>query len=130
MAMLLGEGAMVSCSMGTAPMPMIVPPEGPLLATGMPTATILDFVPLENIPSFGLCTSLANPEVDAATIAAEGALTPMPCVPATMSPWLPGAPGVLAEGIPVLCSGSICLCDWMGEISIDEPGQMRVSVEG
>lgn len=122
MPQLVSLGAVVSCSFGTSPMPMIVPPEAPLLATMLPVATILDFVPLENIPSFGMCTSLANPEVAAAS-AVAGVLTPMPCVPVTTSPWFPGAPEVLAEGIPALCTGSMCLCDWLGEISIDEPGQ-------
>jgi hypothetical protein len=129
MPLLLSEGAVLSCSFGTEPTPMIVPPEFPVLASELPTATIMSFVPLENIPSFGLCTSLANPEVAAATAAAEGVLTPQPCVPATSSPWVPGAESVLIEGMPALCAGSICLCDWLGEISIDETGQTRVSVQ-
>ena len=77
-------------------MPMIVPPEVPVFADMLPLATIFDFVPLENIPSFGLCSSLANPEVATATALAEGVLTPMPCIPVTTSPWFPGAPEVLA----------------------------------
>lgn len=129
MPQLVSLGAVISCSFGTVPMPMIVPPEAPLLATVLPVATILDFIPLENIPSFGLCTSLANPEVAAATAAAFGVLTPMPCVPVTTSPWFPGAPSVLAAGIPALCTGSMCLCDWLGEISIDEPGQEAASTD-
>lgn len=127
MPQLVSLGAVLSCSFGTAPMPMIVPPETPVFADALPAATIMDFVPLENIPSFVLCTSLANPEVELATAAAEGVLTPMPCVPVTTSPWFPGAPGVLLEGIPALCTGSMCLCDWLGEITIDEPGQETVS---
>lgn len=126
---LVSLGAVLSCSFGTAPMPMIVPPETPVLEDGLPAATIMNFVPLENIPSFVMCTSIANPEVEAATIAAEGVLTPMPCVPATNSPWFPGAPAVLIDGIPALCSGSMCLCDWFGEITIDEPGQETGSTD-
>jgi hypothetical protein len=129
LALLVSEGAILSCSFGTVPAPMIVPPELPLLASELPTATIMNFVPLENIPSFGLCTSLANPEVAAATAAALGVLTPQPCVPVTTSPWVPGSPRVLIEGMPALCAGSICLCDWLGEISIDETGQVRVNVQ-
>jgi uncharacterized protein DUF4280 len=129
MAFLLSEGAALACSFGTAPAPMVVPPEYPVLALALPTATIMSFVPLENIPSFGLCTSLANPEVAAATAAAEGVLTPQPCVPATTSPWVPGSERVLIEGMPALCAGSICMCDWLGEISIEETGQTRVNVQ-
>lgn len=123
MPQLVSLGSVLSCSFGTVPMPMIVPPEVPVLTDLLPAATIFDFVPLENIPSFGLCSSLANPEVAAATAAAEGVLTPMPCIPVTTSPWVPGAPTVLLEGMPALCMGSLCMCDWLGEITIDEPGQ-------
>ena len=123
MPQLVSLGSVLSCSFGAAPMPMIVPPEVPVLADMLPAATIFDFVPLETIPSFGMCSSLANPEVATATALAEGVLTPMPCIPVTTSPWFPGAPGVLLEGMPALCTGSMCLCDWLGEITIDEPGQ-------
>lgn len=129
MPQLVSLGAVVSCSFGAAPMPMLIPPEAPVVATMLPVATIFDFVPIENIPSFGLCTSLANPEVAAATAAAFGVLTPMPCVPVTTSPWIPGAPTVLLEGMPALCTGSMCLCDWLGVITIDEPGQELVTTD-
>jgi hypothetical protein len=129
MPQLVSQGAVLSCSFGTAPMPMIVPPETPVFEDTMPAATIMDFVPLENIPSFGMCISLANPEVDAATAANFGVLTPVPCLPATMAPWFPGAPAVLLEGMPALCMGSMCLCDWLGEITIDEPGQETASTD-
>lgn len=129
MPQLVSLGAVLSCSFGMVPMPMIVLPETPVLEDAMPAATIMDFIPIENIPSFGMCTSLANPEVAAATAAALGVLTPMPCVPVTTSPWFPGAPAVLLEGMPALCMGSICMCDWLGEISIDEPGQETASTD-
>lgn len=129
MPQLVSLGAMVSCSFGTIPMPLIVLPESPVLTDVLPAATILDFVPLENIPSFGLCMSLANPEVDAATAAAFGVLVPMPCIPVTTSPWVPGGPTVLLEGIPALVEGSVCLCDWLGVIEIDEPGQESVMTD-
>ncbi|MCW3848702.1 DUF4280 domain-containing protein [Sphingomonas sp. LB-2] len=130
MPTLVSLGSVVSCSFGSAPMPMIVPPEAPMLLENLPAATIFDFVPLENIPAFGMCSSLANPEVEAATIAAEGVLTPMPCMPATASPWFPGSPIVLIEGKPALCTGSMCQCDWLGEIGIEQPGQETVGTEG
>ena len=57
MPQLVSLGAVLSCSFGTVPMPMIVTPETPVFEDALPAATIMDFIPLENIPSFGLCTS-------------------------------------------------------------------------
>ena len=126
---LIGLGAVISCSFGTELALMTLPPEAPLLDDMRPAATILDFVPFANIPPFGLCTSLANPAVAEATALAEGVLTPQRCIPATATPWFPGAPEVLFEGVPALCMGSNCLCVWRGKISIDEPGQDSLSIE-
>lgn len=115
--------------MGAAPVPLVVPPELPVQATAEPAAVVTSIVPLENIPSFGLCESLANPAVAAATAAAAGVLTPQPCEPVVTSPWLPGSMRVRIGAQPALISGSVCLCDWLGEISIGFPGQERVSIE-
>ena len=87
MSLLATNGAMLQCTMGVAPASLIVLPINRTLVGGQPTATIQDHVPLVNIPSFGLCTSPANPAVAAATAAALGVLTPMPCIPATPAPY-------------------------------------------
>ena len=60
----------------------------------------MDNKPFVNILPFGMCMSLANPMVAAATAAALGALTPMPCIPVTPAPWVPGSPTVLVGGMP------------------------------
>jgi hypothetical protein len=52
-------------------------------------------------------------------------LTPMPCIPATTSPWLPGAPTVLIGQLPALSNSSMCLCTWGGQISIGMPGSTK-----
>lgn len=123
--------AQVKCSFGVAPVPLVVAPEGaPVTAGGMAAATIMDFAPMENIPPFGMCSSLSNPEVAAATTAALGVLTPMPCVPVTAAPWAPGSPTVLINDMPALTSDSICMCAWGGEISVVMPGQETVEVAG
>lgn len=126
-------GAELQCTFGMAPTVLAVIPEGsPVLINGLPAATIMDFVPLENIPTFGMCMSLSNPEVASATAAALGVLTPMPCVPSTVAPWAPGAPTVTIGGFPALVEGSMCLCAWGGEISITmpPPGAMTIQVGG
>lgn len=120
-------GAMIQCTFGVAPSVLTVIPEGsPVLIDGMPAATIMDFVPLENISTFGMCMSIANPEVAAATAAALGVLTPMPCVPMTTSPWIPGSETVLIDDMPALTEVCTCLCDWGGLITITDPGQVLV----
>ena len=115
-------GAMMNCTMGLAPSSLVPTPK-PVLTSNMVAANILDHVPMMNIMPFGMCTSLANPTVAAATAAAFGVLTPMPCVPATPAPWVPGAPTVLLAGAPALNNSSKLICIWGGTISFMTPGQ-------
>ncbi|MDA8025678.1 MAG: DUF4280 domain-containing protein [Actinomycetota bacterium] len=117
-------GAALSCAFGLAPSVLVC--ESTVLADELPVATIMDFVPIENIPPFGMCSSILNPEVVAATTAALGVLTPMPCVPVLTAPWIPIAPTILVDEMPVLVLGSVCMCDFGGVITIDDPGQVTV----
>ena len=81
----------------------------------------------EGIPQLvAMCQSLANPMVAAATAAAMGALTPMPCIPMTTAPWVVGAPTVLLDGMPSLNDSSKLICNWGGVIQITFPGQTKV----
>jgi hypothetical protein len=121
-------GAVMMCSFGVAPSVLDVEPVSGVIVSA-PAATIVDMVPLVNIAPFGMCMSEANPEVIAATAAALGVLTPMPCIPVPVAPWAPGAPTVLYGGIPALTDDSICECMWGGVITIEEPGQFTVTVE-
>jgi hypothetical protein len=75
-----------------------------------------------------MCSSLANPTVAAATAAALGVLTPMPCVPVTPAPWVPGSPTVMIGGVPALNSTCKCMCTWAGVIQITVPGPVRTTV--
>jgi hypothetical protein len=120
--------AMLMCTFGAAPATLIATSAPTTLVSSMPAATIMDFAPMANIPTFGMCMSIANPEVASATAAALGVLTPMPCVPATAAPWVPGAPTVLIGGNPALDNTSKCMCNWAGVISITMPGQMTTMV--
>jgi hypothetical protein len=119
---------MMMCTFGMAPSTLTALPTPMVQCGGMPAATIMDFAPMANIAPFGMCMSPANPEVAAATAAAMGVLTPMPCVPATAAPWTPGAPTVTLGGMPALDSVSMCTCTWGGMISITFPGQVTTSV--
>jgi Domain of unknown function (DUF4280) len=129
MAQQVCAGAMMMCSFGVAPSSLIVIPKGmPVMAGGPPAATIMDFAPIANIPPFSMCTTLSNPTVAAATAAAFGVLTPMPCVPVTPAPWIVGAPTVLINNFPALNDTSKCMCAWGGVIQFTFPGQVTVQV--
>ncbi len=81
-----------------------------------------------NILPFGMCNSLANPQVAAATAAKYGTLTPQPCVPVVAAPWAPGSPTVLIGNMPALNNSSKCMCNWGGVIQVVSPGQTKVQV--
>ena len=119
-------GAMLTCSFGMAPSTLIALPPRPLIE-GKPAATITDIAPMSNIPPFGMCSTLSNPTVAAATAAALGVLTPMPCVPVIPAPWIPMAPQTLIGGIPALVAGSTCNCAFGGVIQIGFPGSVRTT---
>jgi hypothetical protein len=94
----------------------------------MQAVSVMDNMPIVNIPPFGMCTSLANPTVATATSAALGVLTPMPCIPATSAPWMPGSPQVMIGGVPALNDSSKLMCNWGGVISITFAGQVQVQI--
>lgn len=122
------SGATLQCSFGAAPAMFNVLPVNRTLVGGMPAANIMDYIPLVNVTTFGMCSSLANPTVAAATAAALGVLTPMPCIPATASPWVPGAPTVLLGSMPALDANSTLMCTWAGVIKITYPGQVQMLI--
>lgn len=115
----------MECSFGLAPAPLSVIPTG-VMAGGLPAATIMDMAPIVNIPTFGMCSTITNPEVATATTAALGVLTPMPCVPATVDPWAPGSVTTTIDGMPALTDTCMCECMWGGVIAITFPGQVMV----
>lgn len=127
MAMQVCAGAMLKCSFGAAPSSLVVLPVNRVF-TGTPAANIMDGKPMANVLPFGVCTSLGNPTVAAATAAALGALTPMPCIPNTPAPWVPGAPTVLIGGMPALDNQSKLMCMWGGIIQIAVPGQTTTMI--
>jgi len=123
-------GAQMSCSFGASPAILVVLPKGPpVMDGGVPAATIMDFVPGLNILPFGMCKAPLNPAVIAATAAAMGTLTPMPCMPVTVAPWLKGSTKVMINAFPSLNSGSQCMCVYGGKITFNSPGQTSVTVK-
>lgn len=128
MPMQVCMGAMMMCTMGMAPSSLVVLPINRVMTDEVPDANIMDYVPLVNIMPFGMCMSPANPMVAAATAAAMGVLTPMPCIPATTAPWVPGAPTVMLGNMPTLDNTSMNMCMWAGVITFVTPGEFTVMV--
>ncbi len=121
------NGAMLKCSFGTAPGTMTVLPIN-MVKTATPIANIMDYIPMMNVMPFTMCTSMSNPSVAAATAAAQGVLTPMPCIPVTTAPWSPGCSTVLVAGQPALNDSSRLMCAWGGMIEVMDAGQMTIEV--
>ena len=120
--------AELMCTFGVAPSVLQVLPANMVKCGNQPAANIMDHIPNTNIMPFGMCSSPSNPEVAAATAAALGVLTPMPCVPATVAPWTPGSATVMLGHMPALNSTSMCTCMWGGVITISFPGQVQTGI--
>lgn len=126
MATAVVSGASVQCTMGMAPGQLLVTSQATVLAGGMPAATVTDAAPMTNVTPYGMCTSLANPQVAAATAAALGVLTPMPCVPVPAGIWTcAGTP--LIGGKPALSTDATLTCSYGGSIRVVSPGQTIVT---
>jgi hypothetical protein len=121
-------GAMMQCTFGMTPSSLVVLPTNKVLTNGVPDANIMDHIPMTNIMPFGMCQSPSNPTVAAATAAALGVLTPMPCIPATPAPWTPGAETVLLGNFPTLDNVSQLECIWGGVITFTDAGEETVEV--
>lgn len=132
MAMHVCNGATLKCAFAVPPgvSTLVVLPLNRMLTSNQPAANIMDHVPFLNIMPFGMCMSPTNPMFVAATAAALGVPTPVPCLPATVAPWVPGAPTVLLANMPVLNNTSMLTCA-LGTpmcISVVVPGQFTEMV--
>lgn len=124
MGMHTAMGAMMMCTFGVAPSSLMVLPINRTLTSKVPAANIMDHMPFVNVLPFGVCMTPSNPMVAAATAAALGVLTPMPCIPVTVAPWIVGSPTVLLGKMPALNNMSTLMCMWGGVITITFPGQV------
>ena len=115
--------AELQCPFGAATSVLQVLPIHMVKCGNQIAANIMDHVPMVNIMPFGMCNTLSNPEVATATTAAQGVLTPMPCVPVTPAPWAPGSATVMLGNMPALNN-----CTWGGVIGIIMPGQTETSI--
>lgn len=118
------SSAMIQCTFGTNPCPLMATPGRTTSISGMPQLNISDFTPITCIGSFGMCSAPSNPAVIAATAAKLGVFSPAPCVPAVVSPWFPGKPDKMVQGMPALTNQCRNTCMWGGQISFNNDGQI------
>lgn len=123
------SGAMMKCTMGTAPAKLTVLPTRTVYLAGQPQANISDHQSMVNLAPFGLCRSLGFPPTASATAAAHGHLTPMPCMHNTPAPWMGGKMDYLIKGQPALLKSCKCQCMWGGTISLVTDGQVGEGVQ-
>ncbi len=97
-------------------------------ATGKTAATVMDYK-MTNIPTFGMCKSMANPQVSSATTAAKSPQpVPQPCSPKIAAPWSPGSADIKIAKQKALNDSSTCKCAFAGTISITSEGQATVNI--
>ena len=118
------SGATMRCSFGDKSARLTVYPDRTVFLTGQPMANISDHTSLYNIAPFGKCHTTRYPATGAATAAAHGRLTPMPCVPGTMTNWRNGKNDYIIKGSPALLKSSYCKCCYGGIIRIVKDGQV------
>lgn len=118
-------GASLQCSMGTTPATFSA--SGTQVTAGAAAGVVTDFS-TSNVPTFGMCQSLANPQVASATAAAQGALTPQPCQP-VLAPWTPGASQATVGQVAALDDSSQCMCSWGGTVTVSSAGQTSATVQ-
>lgn len=115
--------ATMKCPFGDKTSKLTVLPNRTVFLSGEPMANISDHVALLNIAPFGKCSTTSFPPTGAATSANHGVLTPMPCVPGTVSEWKNGKVDYVIKGSPALLKSSYCKCQWGGVITIIDDGQ-------
>lgn len=122
-------GAQCMCCFGSSPCSLQVTSQTKDLVEGKPIATIQDMQPNVNLQPFGMCSSLANPTVAAATAAALGVLTPQPCTMIPAGLWTASNPKLLTGGAPCLTNEATLMCGFgAGTIRITMPGQTKILV--
>ena len=126
MGILVVTGAQLMCPFGAAPA-VLNASSATCMGCSKPVATITDVATGTNITTFGMCSSMANPQVASATAAALGVLTPQPCAFTPVGTWTTSAATIMIGGKPALTADGCLMCGMgMGKITITSPGQTKI----
>lgn len=120
--------AILKCSFGDRTAKLTVYPDRTVELTTKPTANISDHISMYNIAPFGKCHTTSFPPTGSATAANRGHLTPMPCVPGTVTEWVNGKDDYIIKGKPALLKSSYCRCKYGGIITITDDGQIDTGI--
>lgn len=123
-------GASLMCTFGATPA-TLNPTPSKVRVGGKPAANVQDSAFPLNVPSFGMCRSPSNPQVQALMpVPPPGTIKPVPCMPVlTGAPWVgSGAVKVKLGGQEALTNQGCLTCQWAGQIKITNPGQMKVKL--
>lgn len=110
------------CTFGAAPCPLPITSQFTVFGVNQLSGTVMD----NKLLFFGPCSSLAFPATASATAAAQGALTPMPCVSMFPAPWVPGAITVMIENKIMLNNTSKLFCAYGGVVSIESTPALSI----
>lgn len=121
------QGTLLKCNFGNLPAPIMVLPDKKVNSM-LPVAVKSDHIPILNILPFGMCSNPANPMVLAATAAALGVLTPVPCIPCTVNAWSKACSKIKIHGKEAINMDSQLKCLYGGNIQITAPVQPTVLI--
>lgn len=114
------SGAKLKCSCGDKEC-TFQPDDRGIKVDDLVQGNSMDFKP-QNIASFGMCKSMNNPAVAAATASNFGVLQQMPCQP-VLSPWVNGKTNKMISGFPAVVDSSQVFCAYAGVIKVVDCGQ-------
>lgn len=112
------DTALLRCTFGVAPMPLMVKSQPMVKVCGLKAATIMDNKPL----FFGACSSPAHP-----VVASTGA--PGPCLGPVqiIAPWI-GSQTVRICSLPAVNKDSTLICNFGGQITINMAPAVNVKI--
>lgn len=125
------EGALMCCSFGTAPRPLVVTSNQGIMIDGRLAATVDDCAPFANLPPFAGCLSPANPLFGSFGAAAAGGPPAVPpCTPIATGPWSPPSLISTIHGTPALQFSAVWTCGYAGVVQFVDSGQATAEETG